>query len=262
MTRLRVIYRLVEAGKGREAAKLRSYIRAAYAAALRADGDPTIPRALQAFNLSHNPAQDLAALSQFNQIRDTTLTLPELRALWNRLEEHEGPTGAALRLCILMGGQRPSQLVRLLSSDVDFHGGKITIYDPKGRRSQPRAHILPITPVIETELYPWVASHPNGYALSSTGGEIPLRLETLSTAFKKITRAMRDAGKLGKDFRLADIRRTVETLLAGEGISMETRAQLQSHGLSGIQNRHYDRHSYMNEKQLALTTLQKLLMTQ
>lgn len=61
-----ILSAVVEAGKGREAAKLRSYLRAAYAAALRAEGDATIPSVLHGFNLTANPAADLAAMPQFN----------------------------------------------------------------------------------------------------------------------------------------------------------------------------------------------------
>ena len=53
-------------------------------------------------------------------------------------------------------------------------------------------------------------------------------------------------------FNLRDIRRTVETMLAGMGVSRETRAQLLSHGLGGVQAVHYDRHSYSAEKRAAL----------
>jgi hypothetical protein len=51
---------------------------------------------------------------------------------------------------------------------------------------------------------------------------------------------------------MGDIRRTAETMLAGMGVSKDLRVQLQSHGLNGVQDRHYDRHGYMNEKRAAL----------
>jgi len=35
------------------------------------------------------------------------------------------------------------------------------------------------------------------------------------------------------------------------------RAQLLSHGLGGVQHRHYDRHSYMDEKIEALQELER-----
>ncbi len=56
----------------------------------------------------------------------------------------------------------------------------------------------------------------------------------------------------GESFDLRDIRRTCETMLAGMGISRDTRAQLLSHGLSGVQAMHYDKHSYTGEKRAAL----------
>ena len=53
-------------------------------------------------------------------------------------------------------------------------------------------------------------------------------------------------------FDLRDIRRTVETMLAGMNVSRDIRAQLLSHGLSGVQSVHYDRYDYLKEKHEAL----------
>jgi hypothetical protein len=57
----------------------------------------------------------------------------------------------------------------------------------------------------------------------------------------------------GEGFDLKDIRRTCETMLVSLGVSKETRAQLLSHGIGGVQDAHYDRHSYIEEKRNALT---------
>lgn len=46
-----VLARLIDAGKGRTAAKLRAYLRAAYGLAMRASLDPTIAEALTAFDV-------------------------------------------------------------------------------------------------------------------------------------------------------------------------------------------------------------------
>jgi integrase len=54
-------------------------------------------------------------------------------------------------------------------------------------------------------------------------------------------------------FSMRDLRRTAETHMAALGISSDVRAQIQSHGLGGIQARHYDRHDYMPEKRAALS---------
>lgn len=53
-------------------------------------------------------------------------------------------------------------------------------------------------------------------------------------------------------FVFRDLRRTCETQLASLGVNLETRAQLLSHGRSGVQAKHYDRHTYIAEKRRAL----------
>jgi hypothetical protein len=56
-------------------------------------------------------------------------------------------------------------------------------------------------------------------------------------------------------FQLKRIRSGVETMLAAQGVSREVRGHLQSHGLTGVQARHYDGHDYMHEKGRALEIL-------
>ena len=71
--------------------------------------------------------------------------------------------------------------------------------------------------------------------------------EALSAAVADISIALVEARAVREPFRLRNLRRTCETMLAGLGVSSDIRAQLQSHGL-GVQNRHYDRHDYAPEK--------------
>ena len=56
-------------------------------------------------------------------------------------------------------------------------------------------------------------------------------------------------------FQLKRIRSGVETLLAANGVSREVRGHLQSHGLTGVQARHYDGYDYMPEKRKAIEIL-------
>ncbi len=48
-------------------------------------------------------------------------------------------------------------------------------------------------------------------------------------------------------------------MLALGRVSTDIRGRLQSHGISGVQARHYDGHDDMDEKREALETLFKLL---
>lgn len=60
------------------------------------------------------------------------------------------------------------------------------------------------------------------------------------------------AGTASAPFQLRDLRRTCETMLAALRISSDIRAQIQSHGLGGVQTKHYDRHDCGEEKRDAL----------
>ena len=132
---------LTEAGKGRTAGKLRSYLRAAYALAARAALDSDAPAAFLPFNVESNPVQATAALSQYSRVLERALSEPELREYWAALQAApNSPARDALLLLLLLGGQRPTQLVRATVADVDLHAKTLRLYDPKGKRSQPRVH--------------------------------------------------------------------------------------------------------------------------
>lgn len=62
-----------------------------------------------------------------------------------------------------------------------------------------------------------------------------------------------------ESFDLRDIRRTCETMMAGMGVSKDVRAQLLSHGLSGVQAAHYDRYEYITEKRNTLEAWERRL---
>jgi integrase len=62
-----------------------------------------------------------------------------------------------------------------------------------------------------------------------------------------------------KPFLARDLRRTCETRLAELGVSKDIRAQLLSHGISGVQSKHYDRWAYLPEKGEALMRWERYL---
>lgn len=76
---------------------------------------------------------------------------------------------------------------------------------------------------------------------------------------KTIRLDLEKRGIAKEHFAFIDFRRTIETKLASLGITKDHRAQLQSHGLSGVQNKHYDRHDYMQEKASILLIWEKFL---
>ena len=248
-----LIGRLAEAGKGRTAAKLRSYLHAAYQLAVESRTDPSAPQTLRAYGVTVNPVASIGALSKYSRARDRVLSAPELAALLKRLGAL--PAGAqrdALQLGLLLGGQRPRQLLRVKPTDVDLSAATIMLLDPKGTRAQPRRHVLPLVAAAATILSRRLAMLRTGEPLFSGDGKVSVTLETLSGLVSSISRDMVQAKEAREPFQLRDLRRTAETMLASLGVSSDVRAQLQSHGLGGIQQRHYDRHDYMIEKREAL----------
>ncbi|WP_082064777.1 integrase family protein [Xanthomonas sp. MUS 060] len=258
---LPVLARVADTGKLREASKIRSYLRAAYAAAIRARQDARAPAALRALAVSSNPARDLATIESSSAARDRALSVAELRAYWKRIVKLPGAPGALLRFHLLTGGQRIAQLARMEIGGLDIDTSTVKILDGKGRRKKPRAHYVPLLPDAAKALQVMRGGEPLGpYLFTLSEGAAPATYDMLRNHLDHVVDAMMDAKELGGGrFTPGDLRRTIETRLAAAGQSQEVRGQLQSHGLGGVQNRHYDRHDYAAEKLAALKALHKLL---
>lgn len=244
--------RALELGKGRTANKLRSYVRAAYQTARAARSKASIPLRFKGYNITSNPAADTEPDETANKADKRPLNVDELRTYWRCIEHLPGFKGAVLRLHLLTGGQRIEQLVNLRTADAT--NASITLYDGKGRPGKPpRPHTLPLIPAAAAALQDCA---PQGhFALSTDKGETHLAATTLSAW------AVEAVDDKITDFQAKRIRSGVETVLAAARISSEIRGRLQSHGISGVQARHYDGHDYMEEKRHALETLHRLLTT-
>ncbi len=139
-------------------------------------------------------------------------------------------------------------------SDVDLAASTITLYDGKGRRTEARRHELPLmkeAAALLTARLEAIGDRAN-VPVFSTDDETQMRIETLSALIHDISEAMVAAKEAREPFQLRDLRRTAETMLASLKVSRDIRAQLQSHGLGGVQQQHYDMHDYTLEKQQTL----------
>lgn len=243
--------RALELGRGRTANKLRSYVRAAYQTAWESKVKSRIPVRFKAYRVTSNPAADTRPDETANKPDKRPLSGEELRTYWQIIRDMPGFKGAMLRLHLLTGGQRIEQLVNLKTADAGRDS--ITLHDAKGRPGKPpRPHTVPLIPAAAAALK---ECEPRGhFALSTDGGETHLAATTLSAW------AVEAASDQIPDFRAKRVRSGVETLLASARISSEIRGRLQSHGISGVQAKHYDGHDYMVEKRHALTTLHRLLI--
>ena len=244
---------IIEQGKGRTSNKLRSYIRAAYQTAKAARSKPSIPLKFKAYNVSHNPGADPEPADSANRPDKRPLSAEDLRTYWQAIKDAPGFRGAVLRLHLLTGGQRIEQLVSLRTENVG--SDHIMLFDGKGRPGKPpRPHTVPLIPHAAAALLGCV---PRGtWAISTDGGATHLSAITLS---QWAVAASNLPGVQLPGFQAKRIRSGIETLLASARISSDIRGRLQSHGISGVQSRHYDGHDYLAEKRQALETLFRLL---
>ena len=236
------------------AAKLRFSLSAAFNRALRADLCAQSPL-MRGFDLTQNPVLRIAPISPGRKTPDRVLTISELRQLWKALEGLQNPAGAILRFYMLTGGQRIAQLLRARREDL-VEGG-VMLHDRKGRRAVPRPHLVPIIEPARRALEEVPAG--GRYLLKLKCGAAAPHHATLYRHLQSVAKSLENEGSVRGGINFAAIRRTIETTLAAAGVPALVRAHLQSHGLDGIQARHYDRHSYFDEKWAALGTLHRLM---
>lgn len=269
--------RLTRAGKWRAAEKLAIYFRAAYNVAKGARIDAGAA-AFDGLDIRTNPLAELRvsrpkepdAPSYEDGVREQAQLRPalseaELRAYWEAIAALDSPHGAMMRFHLLTGGQRMEQLSRLTLRDLDlpaedFDGRTVMLRDPKGRRKKPRLHQVPLIPDAVQALEGMRGDDPQGpHLFTVSQGAAAAVPHTLAAAVRSVSGQLIKAGKITTPITPGTIRRTVETRLAAARVSKEIRAQLQSHGLGGLQDRHYDRHHYLPEKLDALKKLRSLL---
>lgn len=256
---LAVVARVVDGGKLTEARKLRAYLSAAYQAAIRSRQDARGLEALRKLKVSHNPARDLVTVDGGSNARNRALSVAELQAYWRRICGLSDPAGALLRFHLLTGAQRIEQLARLTQDDIDGDADAVRLRDAKGRRKTPRLHVVPLLAEARMAIEGMAPKRIGPYLFTVTGGVSGAAYSTVLLRLRDVVSAMEAAGELERGpFTVGDLRRTVETRLAAAGVSTEIRAQLQSHGLGGVQARHYDRHDYLSEKRAALETLRDI----
>lgn len=244
---------VIEQGKDRAAGVLRSYLSAAFNAGRKARYNAKLPAAFIAYQVQINPVELIATIAV--KRGDRTLNADDLKAYIAALSDDD-LSDMALKLALFSGGQRMAQLLRAKVSDYDKDSQTLRLWDGKGKRSTPREHLLPLAPKAAAIVEKLIerAKPLETPLLFSSFGKTQLVETTPGKRAAAICKAMKCEA-----FDLRDIRRTCETMLAGMGISRDTRAQLLSHGLSGVQAAHYDRHSYTDEKRAALVAWEQRL---
>jgi len=236
---------------------VRTYLHAAYNLARNAMTNVQAPQGLIEFKIQGSPL--LGIQSAPSESRTRHLPAGELKAFLSRLEAAEAHPRDAMKLCIYAGGQRPKQMLRVELKHFDRDSGTLTLYDPKGRRQKPRTHRVILGPKgakLAGDLADRAVALDSQYLFTLTGKN-PMRVEVLSALVREIAKKMVEEKECSESFQMKDLRRTTETMLASIGVSKDIRAQIQSHGLSGIQDRTYDHFDYAAVKKMAIVNWER-----
>lgn len=207
------------------------------------------------FDITINPVAGVGGLEDVYKGDTESLEQAELAELLIYLDTLPDRQRAIALAPIYFGGQRLKMLAALKWDRVSDDG--ITLIDIKGK-GKPRLYFLPFTPRITEIIKPLLdlrLSAEGPFALTHN----LIRADAFSKLFSEAGTRLSEAG--GSDeaasktryFTWKNIRVSAETMLAGIGISRETRAHILSHGRSSVQNKFYDRNSYLVEKTEALT---------
>lgn len=242
-------------GKITSASRFRSMLSAAFQAALQAPYDPMMPQNMLGFDVMANPTLALPAIR--TAPRQQIMTQDELGKYGATILAGRGISYQCLSLSLLAGGQRPLQVSRVTDDDYVREDGVLLIHDPKGKRQIPRLNFLPLAPYTKNLIAQWLDNgrpiqHPIWF---SVDGQTHMLVTSLS---RQCTRVCQSLGFM--HIQLRDVRRTVETEMARLGVSKDLRAHILSHGLGGIQDRHYDRYDRIDEKRQALEMWEKHLL--
>ncbi|MDP6096789.1 MAG: integrase family protein [Gammaproteobacteria bacterium] len=255
-----IVGRIKDSDKPRQADKVRSYIRTAFSEAINARGNVNMPASMRVLDIKYNPARDMRKVKGASQAKDRALSLAEFRNYWKRIQELPEPKRSISMLHVLTGGQRQQQLSRVTLNDIDRDAPSMTMEDFKGRRDEPRKHVIPLL----GGAVDCIKNIGGGgeFVFSCDGGKKAIHNSYLNDIAKSVCKEMQEAGELEKEpFTAGTIRATIETRLIARpySVSSDTLAHLLSHGLGGIQQRHYQHHDFFEEKLEALKLLLSML---
>lgn len=241
-----ILSRIVERGVLRQAAKVRSFLMAAFTYGMKKDNQIGSAEAVT-FDIQSNPVAAVTFNDEhkkvIHKVGERALSEAELKQFYNTIDNDVKGVSYAMaqlfKMVIATGGQRIEQLAREPWSS--YTDDIIKLTDAKGRDGKARSHYVPLSERSRAILQSVADvtgnhSHPFSY----------LREKHFSVySFSKATahwlasdHAVIDGVRV-EPFTPRDLRRTLAQLMQKHGISNEGSDELQSHGMSGVVAAHY-----------------------
>jgi len=236
--------------------RLRAHLHGIFQYGLRADHDPARLADPVLFGITSNPVAAIPRDAGAERAGDRVLSWVEVRALWDAEEPALSWIGRqALRL-LLLTGQRVNEVAQACWDEFDLETGLWTL--PAARCKSKREHLIPLGPVAVGLLKELHEVYPGEHLFPWRNVPGAARCWHPSSMGHVCVRAARELGLAS--FAARDLRRTWKTLAGGVGLSLEVRNRVQGHALQDVGSRHYDRHSYLEEKRAAMLQWERALL--
>jgi integrase len=217
--------------------------------------------ALDAELVEANPCHRLRKRGKEN-VGNRTLSDSEIRLFWPGIvSDSARRTGLGLRLALLTGC-RVSEIAGMSRPEPEHinDADKAAWIIPAARVKNGREHFIPLPPLARQTVQELLALiEPDEQYLFPTRSRKrsgPINGTALSHAQHYLTQRLKGAAAaswLAEPPTPHDLRRTVETRMAGLGIPKEIRDRVLNHIGHDVGSRHYNRHDYAAEKRSALT---------
>ncbi|WP_139309770.1 tyrosine-type recombinase/integrase [Teredinibacter haidensis] len=247
--------------------RVRSYLHSAFEFALKHEYDETRESG-RVYGLEQNPVTPIPIFRHAEKPRERALSDKELRQLYQKLHLANSVSlqmANFVRFLIIIGGQRPQQVLRAPWSDYDLEQKTLLIRDLKGKRRDTKgtAHLIPL-PAEAVELLNSLAPITGKYEWPfTTYGRVPFSLGALKNVFKRFLDsefAIVDDKPI-LHFTAKDIRRTCKQVMTRAGIRRDLRNLLQNHGQTGVDVTNYanDPAAFLPEKSEAMSQYSEAL---
>jgi integrase len=244
----RILQRMLQRGITTHANRVRSYLHAAFQHGFFQETNPRTYLAVPiSFGLAFNPVSGVPRQYDYERIGQRTLSVAEVRIVWNRAVELVGPyRGTALKLALATGGQRTGELLQLRWDDIDR--ARMVLKIPQSVAKNNREHLVPLGYFADECLRELVnAERKSDWLFSSNvkGRHI------VGGSLSRATQGLCDDLDVPR-FVPRDLRRTAKTLMGEAGIDKSIRDRLQNHSFHDVSSKHYDRYDYFAEKRAAV----------
>lgn len=176
------------------------------------------------------------------EARDRVLNDREVRAIWHAALGMGYPFGPLLQM-LLLTAQRLAEIAEARWSEVDLDAATLTI--PAERMKNKAAHVVSLCPAALEILSNLPRFAAGDFVFTTTGGRRPV------SGFSKMAARVRRVAGIGAHWQMHDLRRTVRTRLAEEGVPVFIAELVIAHQQSGV-HAVYDLHKYDKEKREAL----------